>query len=81
MGRNGTVCKKDAAGEPEAYSFPRYSLKGKGEMVAFWVSVIEYVVNVAVSVGTDGDWKTAGLVLTQAYWSRVHKTTLVSLDA
>jgi hypothetical protein len=49
-------------------------------MVAFWVSVIEYVVNVAVSVGTDGDWKTAGLALTQVYWSRVHKTPLVSSD-
>jgi hypothetical protein len=65
---------KRGSREPEWLSFPHYLLRGeKKNMVAFLVSVIAYVVNVLVAFGTDGSWKTAGLALTQPYWTRVQR--------
>lgn len=43
--------------------------------VGFLVNVVAYVVNVLVAFATDGNWKTAGLAVTQAYWAKVQKAS------
>ena len=47
-------------------------------MVTLLVSAIATLINVVVSFSTDGNWKTAGLAVTQPYWNRVNKTALMA---
>ncbi len=42
-------------------------------MAATLVGIASVTVNLLVSFSTDGHWKTAGLALSQMYWSYVER--------